>query len=89
MKTGDLLLFSSGEYSDYSPIALTRVLKDFKTAAVLEEYLTKFPEQRPNYRAQHTQFLAYLSSEGYVEDLPHTEWNVGGYSTFDGGLDDE
>lgn len=82
------MLLTSGEYSDYGPHGVVKCLKDFKTSEVLEEYLNKFPEQRAEYHGKHSQFLAYLSEEGYIEDIEFTEWNIGSYSTLDGLADD-
>jgi hypothetical protein len=87
MKKGELLLLTSGAYSNYSPHAVVRILKDFKTKDVLELYLKEHPEQREKHNGEVSQFIAWLSANGYVEDVNHTEWNVGCYSTLE-PLDD-
>lgn len=83
MKQGQLLLLSSGEYSDYGPIALTRTLKDFSANEALQEYLNEFPSQRDAYCAKQMQFVAWLSSHGFIEDIEYTEWNIGCYSNLE------
>lgn len=74
-KTGDLLLISHGEYSDYDVRAIVRVVKDLDSREVTLSYQK---EIKDDWFDDHA-FLAYLVKQGCVEDVDYQEWHTGGY----------
>ena len=78
-KKGELLSFSTGEYSDYGVVAFTKVLKDFDEHEVGEKYLAEHPEERKSYSLRESAFMNYLTLNGYVEDLEYKEWRYSEY----------
>lgn len=79
-KKGELLSFSTGEYSDYGVVAFTKVLKDFEEHEVGEKYLDEYPEEREEYYFRESKFMNYLTLNGYVEELNYKEWRYSDYS---------
>ena len=80
MKKGELLLLTSGEYSDYSAHALGRVLEDFDPEALQAEWLRLHPDQATDYRANLGAFIAWIiNDKALVEELNYREMNVGSY----------
>ena len=80
--TGQLLLFTSGEYSDFEVHELLRVTKDFEPRAEVLAYLAEHPDQRHEYAGKETQFLAWLIRRGVVETVEQSQFHVASYGTF-------
>lgn len=78
-KTGQLLLLSTGEYSDYDIHVVCRVLKNFDSREVSLSYNGK----RDDYDFDDDAFTHYLTSNGYIEDVDYQEWHLGSYGTLD------
>ncbi len=79
MKPGELIIISTGEYSDYSLCGLFKVMKPFEFDSKKTEFLNIFPKLVGSYDALD-KFLPWLCSEGLIEDYPFTEWHLGSYS---------
>ena len=81
IKKGELLIISSGEYSDYRMVALCRASQDIDIEALREEYLTLHPEQRQRYRFREYQFVKWCLVDRTVatEEL-YREWWIDSYS---------
>ncbi len=82
MKPGELVIISTGEYSDYSLQGLFKIMAPFEFEAKKTEFLNKFPELVESYSALD-KFLPWLVAEGLIEDHSFTEWHLGSYSTID------
>ena len=77
---GTLLLLSRGEYSDYSIVALCRVLKpiDQTVWAVMGAACTGHCERNPE-RFDDSRALPWLIEKGYVEEVEYRELHLGDY----------
>lgn len=82
-KKDELILISSGEYSDYQIHEVAKASKDFALEAVIEAYLAEHPEQRESYSVQYTQFITFLLLKGFVELVPNQELHLGAYGFFE------
>jgi len=81
---GTLLLFSTGEYSDYSIYGLYNVLKSFIPAVALEEYFTTCPEalttnQWGEMRYKARKFIKWLVGQEVLMQWTYTEAYLGDY----------
>ena len=72
-KAGTLLIFTTGDYSDYGIEAICRVLKDFdqKEVGALFSKIAKTDDYFGTFRESFTNFL---SLKGYVEEIQYEEW---------------
>lgn len=83
---GTVVLFSSGEYSDYNVEGLMRAKQDINPEAVRDEYMSQFPEEMLKYTFHQENFLNFLKEKDLFEPLKHPdwmEWFLGSYSTAD------
>lgn len=90
IKANTILVFTHGEYSDYSFDGPLHVTRDFDQAEVSSEFRAQW--KRPDewtYRPSESDFIAWLTKEGYVEaiDNVHT-WHIGDYG-FEPEIQDE
>lgn len=80
---GAVVLFSSGEYSDYGLQGTFRALADFDLAAVTTEFRAMPPEPEPAdfYGSdwETTRFLAFLTGREYLEEFHCREYHLGSY----------
>jgi len=74
-KKGDLLILSSGEYSDYHIRTVCKVLKTFKEQDVANLY-----KENGSYGSGGDKFITNLINEGYVEEIDYKEWRFTYYS---------
>lgn len=75
-KKGDVLVMSTGEYSDYGISLICKVLKDFNEREVADLYTGKKDE----YEFDEINFLKMLTNLGYIEEIPYKEWIFSSYS---------
>ena len=80
---GQLILISTGEYSDYGILDTFQVLRDFDTKEVIGYYFTKYPLQSEQYEFDDDIFILWLISEQLVVELETVEWKISSYSTVD------
>jgi len=80
---GQLILISTGDYSDYGILDTFRALRDFDTKEVIECYFTKYPLQSEQYEFDDDIFILWLISEQLVVELETVEWKISSYSTVD------
>ena len=82
---GTVVVFSTGEYSDYGYCGMVRVLKplhadlweNMRTAAnVLPDYAQGDEQYR---RFDEGAAIAWLVAQGYVEEMEYTELHMGDY----------
>jgi hypothetical protein len=77
---GELIAFTTGEYSDYCFNGLWRALKDCDLSELGAAYLNERPDQRHDYSFEREQFYAWLVAQGYFEYVPVREFHAGSYS---------
>lgn len=81
---GEILMVTTGEYSDYGVQSLVVALADFDINELREEYLSEFPDQTERYSADFYKFNNWLVNEKkIVEEVKHREWHLGDYSSFE------
>jgi len=81
---GTLLLFSTGEYSNYSVYGLYKVLKSFTPSVALEEYFTTYPEALTtnhwgDVRYKARKFVKWLVGKEVLTQWPYREAYLGDY----------
>lgn len=81
IKSGTLLTVSTGEYSDYSVHGVFRALKDI-TYEDLREARKAQPGEYDEY-CDIKQIIAFLATQGYIEDVPSLELHLGAYGELD------
>ena len=72
-KKGDLLILSTGEYSDYGIDTICKVLKTFKEQEVANLY-------KKNGGYGKDKFIAELIKNGYIKEIKYREWRFSFYS---------
>lgn len=72
---GQIVVLTSGEYSQFGVSAVVRVLQPFDPARERSEWLTLHPEQTQQFKAY--EFWAWLTARGVIEDMPYAEWHEG------------
>jgi hypothetical protein len=82
MKTGELLVISFGEYSDYTFNIVCRCLKDFDPIELVKEFISKNRDQLENYSADFDSFVAYALKQGYIVEDSWKELHLGCYGDF-------
>jgi hypothetical protein len=80
IKEGDIILFSSGEYSDYSIYGIALALQDIKPDVVRNDYINLYPEQTGKYDFKVWIFMEYLEHLGLVKPIAFKEWYTNSYS---------
>jgi hypothetical protein len=81
---GDLIIMTSGDYSDYVIDTLCRALADFDIEEVRQEYLAQFPEEAVRYKFSDTHFKKWLIvDKRLLEELQAREWNFDSYDGAD------
>lgn len=75
MKPGDVLIFTSGEYSDYYIQAVAIVEREFSKADVAEKYLTKYPDRVDSWGCGKwaSDFVLWLTVKGYAREVDRHE----------------
>jgi len=85
LEAGTILLLETGEYSDHSTHGPFIILKAFDQSVVSKEYKDSWtPTEEDFYdRPDPHGFIAWLATQGYIEDAPKTfRWHVGSYGEF-------
>lgn len=77
LKAGEVTLFTEGEYSDYHPTGLFKVLKDFNVSDFMEEgKATRNRYDGSTYEyCSHDKVLAAMIRAGVIEELEYREIN--------------
>lgn len=71
---GTLLVLEHGAYSDFTYVGPFRVVRTFDQMAVRDRYAHERKSLSPSG------FIAWLATEGYIEDIPGSvTWDLGGY----------
>lgn len=73
---GDLIIMTSGDYSDYIIDTLCRALADFDIEEMRQEYLAQFPERDKPYSFSGAHFRKWLIADRkLLKELRAREWN--------------
>lgn len=82
IKKDTVLMLSNGAYSDYGVEGPYRVLKTFDQVKVCESFKAEWEAKNNpklhSWSAPSTnQFIAWLHSNGYIEDIAAHQWYLG------------
>ena len=80
IKHGQILIVSSGAYSDYGVHGVYRALTTFDEKEVLNDYLETWPEQAEDYGFDASLYLTWLCDMRLLEQREVTEYYLGEYS---------
>lgn len=75
--TGQHVIFTDGEYSDYRIQDLYRVVKDHESAETLLSEFLDTQQQRQYSRKKADDFQAFLVDRGFLERLEYVELSLG------------
>lgn len=81
MKAGSLIVFTTGEYSDYSFIDHFLVLQDIpkEKIAEIEREVRKREAQSKEALNPYVVFISLLIREGFLLSISVTEYHLGSY----------
>lgn len=79
IQAGQLVLLSSGEYSDYGVLAIAKSLKDFDTNEETINFLEELKIHSGHDHDIEFRFMAWLHKKGFIEDVPYREVHLGSY----------
>lgn len=79
---GSLMTLTFGAYSDYRVNALVVAQRTFTPNSALAEFRKVRPANDGEYES-HECFVSWLARNGWVAELEHGEWCMGGYSLMD------
>lgn len=79
---GSLMVLSFGSYSDYRVNSIAVALKMFTAGEALAEFRRTSPVNEDEYE-DSAKFTAWLVVHGWLAELQHGEWCMGGYSLMD------
>lgn len=77
---GEIVLVSSGEYSDYCVSGVFKVLKEIDPNLFLQGWLTAHPEQKEEYAFHYMNFVDWLVELEFLLEIKIVEWLVASYS---------
>ncbi len=79
LQKGELILFTTGEYSDFSNIMLVKVLKNFDIQELQDAGSDNFIEiYKTSSWFSYTKFRLWLIEQGYIEELSYREYWLDG-----------
>ena len=73
-KKGTLLIFTTGDYSNYGIEAVCRVLKDFTQEEVGDPFLKTVKRDDIWGLFFRESFVNFLATKGYIEEVQYEEW---------------
>jgi len=85
--TGELMMISTGEYSDYDIKGLFKILKDFDAQEQLAIWAKETGREVVNYRVeseyqnQQIDYMGWLNKNGFIEDVDYRELHTDDYGT--------
>jgi len=83
---GEVLMLTSGEYSDYSVNGVFVVQKGFNKREIINEFVKEtkpFDEDMDLFYVDERDFVAWIHKKGLVTDINYTEWRCISYGSFD------
>jgi hypothetical protein len=82
IKTGELFLMTTGQYSDYDVKVLCRANTNINTSAVVDEYLVDHPEEAQDYHFGEFAFINWVINETKkADEVTAWEWHFSAYDT--------
>lgn len=69
-----IVLFSTGEYSDYNVKGLYKAKQDIDPDELRNEYINLYPEQTAPYSFKDNDFVKFLKEKDLVEPVPGPNW---------------
>jgi hypothetical protein len=73
---GSLFTFTTGQYSEYSVTGLFKALKSIDISTLFKQWLEEHPEQAGFFNLNAYEFIAWVTKEGYLEQVDCYEWHV-------------
>lgn len=86
---GSVLIFSSGEYSDYHIVGFLVAVRDLKLKELVKQFKSEFIAKDKWDRASPDNFPSWLVSKELAMPIDSTEVYLGDYSDFEGSLLDD
>ena len=80
----ELVIVSSGDYSDYGLHGVFKVTQTINLEKELADYLATNPEEAKRYGFTERKFLNELTKSGALDQLHYTELFLGDYGVVDG-----
>ena len=74
-KQGQILTLEQGEYSDFQYAGPFRVLRDLDVQSVVDRF-----QSTVGRNEKVNAFIAWLATEGYIEDVDARRWHLGYYN---------
>ena len=74
IKKDELVLFSTGKYSDYNVRGLAKALQDIDPEQVRNDYINIHPEQTADYSFDDVMFIDYLKELKLIEFIEAPKW---------------
>jgi hypothetical protein len=82
-----IVILTTGEYSDYTIHVTAVALRDFETKDVATEYFKEYPEQKGQYKFEDDKFVHSLFTNQYLKELEATEWHFSNCNDYDDSSD--
>jgi len=83
--TGELMMISTGEYSDYDIKGLFKILKDFDAQEQLAVWAKETGREVINYKVkndysnQQIEYMGWLNKNEFIEDVDYRELHTDDY----------
>lgn len=81
-KKDAVILFETGEYSDFYVCMVAKALIEFDAAAYVARFKKILPPEdpeNPRYYGHQSEFLQWLVKESVVEEIPTENCHIGSY----------
>ena len=82
---GELMMISTGAYSDYSIKGLFKILKDFDAQEQLVVWAKETDREvvnhsvKDDYKNQQIEYMGWLNKNGFIEDVDYRELHTDDY----------
>lgn len=80
IKQGEIVILSSGCYSDYSIYGLFVAKNDIDTGELRNTWINLHPEQTDKYSFEESQFIDWIKELDLLEPISSKEWFMSAYS---------
>jgi hypothetical protein len=77
---GDIVLVTSGEYSDFGIVAFTEALQDFDGQEVVDKFLVEKRRENSDYYFLDAEFGDWLINQGYLKKKEFKEMFLDKYN---------
>lgn len=85
LKAGEVVVVSSGAYSDYGIHGIYRLTQDIDPDGLCEQWLEIHPDLRKEYEFDEYDFIAWVLKEHgeAFEQIEAVEWHLGDYGNLE------